>query len=441
MIEFRFFDFFVIALLAALLCVVANGFFVAVEFAYAKVRPTALESLAKKGDIKARKAFALAQRLDGLLSATQLGITLASLALGWLGEPAIARLIAPPLRALRFEEPTIHAVSLVVGFLTITILHIVFGELLPKSIAIRFPLETARAGARSIRAFWLVMYPALVVLEGVSQALLRMFGVQERESGDALSADELRILIQASVSQSQLSQTKRELIERVLRTTDRPVRTIMVPRVDMATLSLADSLEETLRKVRRLGFSRYPVSEQRDPDKIVGYVYVKDLLMESTKPATGIRELMRDVLFVPETRTVSELLADFQKTKTPIAVIVDEYGGTSGLVTLEDVLEEFVGEIQDELDLEPQRISIQHDGVILVDGSVVIDELNIEGLDEATDAHAETMSAYVIGKLGRLARRGDEVQLGSYVIRVEEVRRRRVARASLRLRRSDVTSP
>lgn len=428
-----------IALLLSLLCVAANAFFVAAEFALAKARPTALEALAKTGDTGARRAYEISQRLDAYLSATQLGITLASLGLGWLGEPALAGLIQGALIALGIVEPSpsgdiptwVHGVAAGVGFSIISVAHIVVGELVPKSLAIQYPEKVSILSSRALKAFFYVSYPALWILNGSSNLLLRALKLPAPQHAEGkLSLEELRLVIQASFSE--LEATKRQLLERVLRATDRPIRAVMVPRVDIEVLSLSDGFESCMEQVRRFGYSRYPVAEDGDPDKIVGYVYVKDLLMASRRPRGSIGELKRDILYVPESRTVGQLLNEFQTSKIPIALVVDEYGGTSGLVTLEDVLQEIVGDIQDELHLADPRMSIQEDGTVVADGSLPMGELALEGLDAPEIEGAETVGGYIVATLGRLAHPGDRVRLGRYEAVVEDVRERRVHRVAFR---------
>jgi CBS domain containing-hemolysin-like protein len=414
-------------------CVFANAFFVAAEFAIARVRPTALETRARNGDKSAARAFTITQHLDAYLTATQFGITLASLALGWLGEPALVRLLNAPLTALGLSEAAVHGTAVAIGFSTLSLLHIVVGELVPKSLAILRPEAVASVTAWPMMMFYYSMYPFLVVLNALSVALLRRTGVSELppEGPSKLSVEELRLIIHASFTDDS-TRIKRELLERVLRSTDRPVRALMVPRVDMYMLSLMHTHEQWLEQIRKSGFSRYPVSEDGDPDHIIGYVYVKDMLLTRALPKGGLRALKRDVLFVPESCTVGELLSQIQRTRIPISIVVDEYGGTSGLVTLEDVVEELVGDIQDEFDAEAPTIQTREDGTILVDGTVPLGDLPIDNLDESIRLAGDTVGGYIIGRLGRLAHPGDRVRIGSYEATVEDMRRRRIGRVALR---------
>ncbi|HEY8428163.1 MAG TPA: hemolysin family protein [Sandaracinaceae bacterium] len=430
-----------IALLLSLACVAANAFFVAAEFALAKVRPTALEAMAKGGDASAARALAITHRLDAYLSATQLGITLASLGLGWLGEPALAHLIERALAWVGLAEPTagetpawIHGIAVTVAFSIISVAHIVVGELVPKSLAIQRPEQISRLSSRPLQIFFWLSYPALWVLNGASNLVLRALRLPVPQHAEGkLSLEELRLLIQASFSERGLEGTKRDLLQRVLRATDRPVRAVMVPRVDMKILSLSDDFETCMQQVRRTGFSRYPVAVDGDPDKIVGYVYVKDLLMASRDLRGGtIGELKRDILYVPESRTVGQLLGELRANKIPIALVVDEYGGTSGLVTLEDVLEEIVGDLTDELRLAEPRMRVADDGVVVVDGSLPMGELALDGLEAPEIEGAETVGGYILAVLGRLAHPGDRVRLGRYEALVEDVRERRVHRVAFR---------
>lgn len=282
-----------------------------------------------------------------------------------------------------------------------------------------------------LRGFFIASYPALVILNGASNFVLRLLRLPAPQHAEGkLSLEELKLLIQASFSERGLEGTKRELLERVLRATDRPVRAVMIPRVDLEVLSLEDDFESCMQKVRRYGFSRYPIAEEGDPDRIVGYVYVKDLLMAARRPRGTIGDLKRDILFVPEARTVGELLNEFQATKIPFALVVDEYGGTSGLVTLEDVVEELVGDIQDELHIEEPRMRLTEEGGAVVDGSLPIGDLALDGLVAPEIEGAETVSGYVVATLGRLAHPGDRVRLGAFDAIVEDVRERRVSRVA-----------
>jgi CBS domain containing-hemolysin-like protein len=433
----------VLALFAALLCVLANGFFVAAEFALVKVRPTSLEAQAALGDRNAELGLNAIRNLDAYLGATQLGITLASLALGWLGEPAIAVLIEPPLMRAGVPENVAAPIGLTVAFLVITLAHIVMGELAPKSLAIQYSDKIVLLSARIMHAFYIVAFPFLYVLNGSANALLRLFGLGAApdHAHGAPSAEELRLIVQTSFRAGGLDGTQRDLLERVLRGSGRSVRAIMVPRVDMSVLSIEADMTTTEARMRREAYSRYPLSENNDPDRIVGYLYAKDVWTAQQPRRTQLSSLRRDILFVPESRTVAEMLEDFRTSHIPIAIVVDEYGGTSGLVTLEDCVEEIVGDIRDETDDEPVRTLIRPDGSVVVDGSSPFADLEVEELRDLVEDQDETVGAFVIEKLGRLPKPGDRVRIGEYEAVVEVVRRRRVSRVVFRVAEKLSTLP
>lgn len=422
-----------LALITALACVLANAMFVAAEFALARVRPTALEARARAGDKQAAHALSITKKLDAYLTATQLGITLASLALGWLGEPAIAQLLRDPLTSVGLSAGAVHAVSAAIAFTTISLLHIVVGELVPKSLAILMPEDVSSLTARPMTAFYYAMYPVLWLLNRLSAYLLRSAGLAAGESNDKHTAEEIRLIVETSFGDSDREKLKRELLERVLRATDRPVRALMIPRVDMYTLSLTETLEQWRETVRKTGFSRYPVTEDGNPDRIVGYIYVKDLLLAQQPAKGGPRALTRDILFVPASLSVGAALTRFQRSNIPIAIVSDEYGGTSGLVTVEDVVEELVGDIQDELDVAMPAIEQRDDGTVIVSGTVALGDLPIEGAEAAAiTSTGGTVSGFIIEQLGRLAHPGDRIQIGQFEATVEDVRRRRIWRVALR---------
>ncbi len=424
-----------LALSLALFCVVANGFFVAAEFALVKVRPTSLEARAAAGDRRARRALIALAHLEAYLSAAQLGITLASLALGWVGEPAISRLIEPRLFALGLPQSFAHPLAMTAGFAAITGLHIIVGEQAPKYVAIQRSEKVVLACATLMHAFYLATYPFVRLLNGLSNAFLGAIGLGAPPTEHtAASPEEIRVIVQASFRAGSLQGSQRDLLERVLRGSGRSVRAIMVPRVDVSMFSLEDDIARCEGRMRREGYSRYPLSEHHNPDRIVGYIYAKDLWAAPRPLRAGLAGLRRDILFVPETRVVAEVLEDFRLSNTPIAVVVDEYGGTSGLVTLEDCVEEIVGDIRDETDEEPSRTVVRPDGSVVVDGSTPFADVDVEEIrDLVGEADRDsTVGAFVIERLGRIPRPGDRVRIGEFEVVVEVLRRRRVSRVAFR---------
>ena len=428
-------------LLLAALLVFLNAFFVAAEFAIIKVRSTRVEELVREGVRGSVAAQSAIQNLDAYLSATQLGITLASLGLGWIGEPAFASLISPLLGAVGiWSENAVHSVTLTIAFALITFLHIVLGELAPKSIAIRRPEEISLLVSPPLRLFYRIFYPALWFLNASSNFFLRMLRIAPAsESERAHSEEELRVLLTESHRIGTLSASKRTLLENVFDYTRRSAKHIMVPRAHLVYLSLLGPLSQNLETIRQSQHTRYPLCND-DIDHVVGMIHAKDLFqpVEGLHDATDLLKLKRDILFVPESRPLELLQRDFQQRRVHMAVVVDEYGGTSGLVTLEDILEEIVGEIQDEFDTEAPRMESTPEGH-LVDGLVLLEEIAAR-LNIAVPEHeSATLGGFVIARLGRIARIGDLVSLEGYTAKVIEMKGRRVSKLLLAPSRPDAT--
>lgn len=415
------------------LFVVLNGFFVAAEFSLVKLRATQLERMAKRSDAASQATVAIFQNLDKYLSATQLGITLASLGLGWIGEPAIAHVLLVLAAALGIPSvPALHSVAFVLGFAGLTTAHIVFGELVPKLIAIASAERMALLVSRPLRLVYVVMYPGLIVLNTIASVILRALGYPSIQHAEGvLSEEEILGVLAQAYAKGRLSQPTRQLLERVMRFNERTVRQVMVPRLDVAVLDADLPIADAIARARDAGFTRYPVVEGGDLDKIAGYVNIKDVLLHPRSPTT-VREALREPMVVPETLGLFQLMRDMQRRQLPMAVVLDEYGGTSGLVTLEDVLEEIVGEIRDEHDEEAPKVDVRPDGAVVADGLVTLHDLKAHGV-ALPEADADTISGAVQSHLKRLARPGDEIKIGGYKIRVDSVRRRRVARVVIRI--------
>jgi CBS domain containing-hemolysin-like protein len=411
----------------AFLFVVANGFFVAAEFAIVKVRSTQLTELAEQGSVRAKMARKLTRKLDAYLSATQLGITLASLALGWIGEPAFHHLIAP-LFAKFGGEQYAHTASATTAFVIISILHIVLGELAPKSLAIQKPVGTSLWVAHLLHAFYVVTYPAIWLLNGVSRALLRTVGIQpaSEHAEAAHSPEELRLILAGSEKAGILSEENREIIEGVFQFSRRTARQIMVPRTDVVVLSTTRSIEENLEKIRTTRHTRYPLCEG-SLDQTIGLIHVKDLMLAQLRgPGRPLTDLKRDILFVPENSTVDSLLSQFIEHKTHMAVVLDEYGGASGIVSLENITEELFGQIQDEFDRERPEIEPLGNGRYRVRGDYLIEDLADRLKIDVGEPEEETVGGYVAARLGREVTPGDKVELGDLAISVLEAERFRV---------------
>ncbi|HYL04637.1 MAG TPA: hemolysin family protein, partial [Thermoanaerobaculia bacterium] len=362
------------ALLAGLLLVLLNGFFVAAEFALVRVRPTQLDSAAGHGARRARLARHMTQHLDAYLSATQLGITLASLGLGWIGEPAFSWLIEPVVVFFAGRNPAlVHSLGLTISFLAITILHIVLGELTPKWVALRHARPAALLVALPLHAFYRATYPAIWVLNRAARGLTRLLGVAPPQGGGGIRDEaELRRLL-ASSPAAQVSEQKRELLDNVFELSHRVARQIMVPRQDVVYLSTARPLAESLRVVRRSGHTRFPLCEG-DLDHVIGVIHIKDLYRRE-RPLTSLQEAARAIDFVPETLELDRLLRRMLVERIHLAAVIDEYGGVSGIVTMEDVIEELVGQIHDEFDVEKPELLRNPDGTYQVAGGMLIEEL------------------------------------------------------------------
>jgi CBS domain containing-hemolysin-like protein len=415
-------------LVLAFLFVLANGFFVAAEFAIVKVRSTQLTELAEDGSLRAKMARKLTRNLDAYLSATQLGITLASLALGWIGEPAFEHLIEPLF--VRFGaagEAYAKSVGAVVAFSVISFLHIVLGELAPKSIAIQKPVGTSLWVAHLLHAFYVVTFPAIWLLNGISRSVLRIFGIQPMHEHEAAhSPEELRLILAGSEKAGILSEENREIIEGVFQFSKRTARQIMVPRTDVVILSTTRSIEENLETIRTTRHTRYPLCEGT-LDQTIGLIHVKDLMLAQLRgPGRKLEDLKRDILFVPGNSTVDSLLAQFIENKTHLAVVLDEYGGASGIVSLENITEELFGQIQDEFDRERPEIEPLGNGTYRVRGDYLIEDLADRLKIDVGEPEEETVGGYVAARIGREVNIGDQVKLGELEVSVLEAERFRV---------------
>lgn len=394
-----------------------NGFFVAAEFALVKVRSTQLDPLVAAGNRHAKVARHMVAHMDAYLSATQLGITLASLALGWIGEPAFGHLIEPLVRLFPgATDATVRSAGLISAFLLITILHIVLGELAPKSVAIRKPKPTVLVAAWPLYLFFKLTFPAIWVLNHAANAFLSLFGIEpvsEEEMGH--SEEEVRLLLSPTAT-TELSPEKAELLDNIFELSHRTARQVMLPRADVVFLSTTASLAENLRIARRSGHTRFPLCEG-DLDEIIGLVHIKDLFRTETPP-TDITEVKREIPFLPETLTLDRLLRLMRKEQVHMAAVLDEYGGVSGIVTLENVIEEIVGPIQDEFDAEQPEFVKRAANLFEIDGAMLIKDVEDELGIEISRRDEDTIAGVVLSQLGRRARLSDEAQLGPLAVRV-----------------------
>ena len=405
-----------------------------------RVRTTRIAELTRAGDWRAKAVESAQGRLDAFLSATQLGVTLTSLGLGWIGEPAFQHLLEPLFSALGIVSPrVIENTSIAVAFALITFLHIVLGELVPKTYTIRRTERVALWVGLPIRVFQLTFAPALWLLGRTSAATLRLLGVTAETSGDlAHSEEELRMLLAESHRVGVLSGQKRELLENVIDYTERTARHVMIPRADIAYVSLARPLEENLAVIGQTAHTRFPLAST-EIDHVIGMVHVKDLFQRRSelRSSEDLPALKRPILFVPESRPLDALQRDFQDGRTHMAIVVDEYGGTSGLVTLEDVIEELIGDIQDEFDREPPSIEETPQGLVF-DGLTPVDDVAERlGVKLPEIADVSTLGGFVTAQVGRMPRPGDKIAVEGYDLIVSEVKGRRITKV-LAARRPDV---
>jgi CBS domain containing-hemolysin-like protein len=413
-----------LGLALGLLLVAVNGFFVAAEFALVKVRPTQLAPHVARGELRGRVAQHMVSHLDTYLSASQLGITLASLALGWIGEPAFAWLLRPLFEQVPGITPGLqHSVTLTVAFVVITALHIILGEVAPKSVAIQKAEATALWVAIPMFVFFKLTYPAIWVINKASNGLLRLIGMQpvsEEQLGH--SEEELRLLLAGRGAR--LSKQKRELLDNVFELSHRTARQVMVPRADVTYLSLVHSLEENVEVARLSEYTRYPLCKEH-LDDILGLVHIKDLF-STAKPPGSLEEIRRDILFVPESLTLDRLLRRMRHERSHMAAVVDEYGGVSGIVTLENVIEEIVGQIQDEFDRERPELVKKGEHEYRVAGAMLVADLEDALGVDFSERDEDTVAGVVLSELGRSPRIGDRVTVGRVEFEVLDAERHRI---------------
>ncbi|MCF8565664.1 hemolysin family protein [Alicyclobacillus tolerans] len=428
------------------LLVLINGFFVAAEFGIVKIRSSRLIELAESGNRRAKAAQRIMDSLDSYLSAAQLGITLSSLGLGWIGEPTVARLLQAPLTAVGLGH-AVETVSFIVAFLVITFAQIVLGELTPKSLAIVRTEQTVLYSASPLLVFYKVMYPFIWLLNNTANGMLRMLGIDpDGHREQAHTEDEIRILMNQSHRSGLIDHNEMVLFDNIFEFSDRIAREVMVPRTDMVVIPEDASVHDVRKLVNQHQHTRFPVASG-DKDNIVGYVHVKDLYVQQQRNESDLCNCIRNIIRVPETAEISKVLRTMQKNRTQVAVVADEFGGTAGLVTMEDIIEELVGEIQDEFDHDLPPIVKTPDGYS-VDGRVLVEDVNdlldivLDGVD--VDTIGGWMYALLPGDRGK----GAVLHRHGYEFQVEKESADRIERVSIRLkprqdsrRGSDVEAP
>lgn len=432
--ESRLSDF--LELLLVLFFVLTNAFFVVAEYALVTVRKTRLEELDQQGVKAARWAKQALSEPVRMIATVQLGVTVSGLALGWIGEPALADLLSSVLGNF---SPSIHlslASSLATGlaFGLITFLLVVFGELVPKAIALQHAERAALALAAPLVSIQKLFQPFVWVLNSSANFLLRRIGIRaEDQKESAFSIEELRMMVAASTEQGVFQEDQGEMLEAIFDLGQQLVRQVMIPRTEMVAVEAEATLPEIIRLTSESGYTKFPVYDD-SLDQIIGIVHLKDLLpamLSQESQNYTARMLAREALFVPETLTVRDLINRFRTARQHIAIVMDEFGGTGGLVTLEDLLEEIVGEVSDPFDHTAPPIIVQADGSVSIDGMTLIEEVNERLGLNLSDPNYDTIAGYVLGKLGRIPQVNDVVESNGVRIRVEAMDGLRIARLVL----------
>jgi CBS domain containing-hemolysin-like protein len=424
----------VIYIVTVFLLVLANGFFVASEFALVAVRRSRIEVLAEDGNRRAKVLLELIDNLNGYISATQLGITMASLALGWIGEPAFARLLEVPLRG-HVSDAMRHTIAFTLAFTAITFLHIVLGELAPKTLALERTERIALAIAWPMRLFHKLLRWPIRLLDWAGMRTVRLFGLHPSVSHESeYTSDELRHLIDISRNSGGIEADEQRLLQRVFEFSDAEVSEVMVPRSAVKALPLTASFELTRKTFRSLGYSRLPVYREQI-DSIVGVIYRRDLEPYLEHPQVegfNLEKLLHPPKYIPATAQLSIALRQMQASRTHLAFVVDEYGGLEGIVTLEDLLEEIVGEIVDEFDEEAPLQIEKDNGTYLLDGMLTVrDANNLLGLQLPEEASYTTVAGFMLARAGRMMTSGDFIEYNGAHFSVESMDRRRIRRVRL----------
>jgi CBS domain containing-hemolysin-like protein len=431
-----------------LLLVAANAFFAAAEFSLVSVRDTRIQQLIESGRIGARIVQRLHQHLDEVVNGVQLGITMVSLTLGWIGEPIVAQLVGN-LRFVRdfpHAAAYAHGIAIAIAFSLITYMHVILGELVPKTLALQRAEHIALAVAAPMEAFLTITRPFLFVMRRSGGLVLRIFGAHETRAGAVHSPDELKLIVTASRQFGQIPQFQEEMIHNAIELDSVTVRAVMVARPDIFSLPSDLALDDALVRVVEGQHSRIPIYDpQRGPEHIVGVLYYKDLMrwmrlrlsnlgqsVSTRISKMQIGQIMHDVLVVPETKVLAELLAEFKLRRRHLAVVVDEFGSTAGVITVEDILEQLVGNIEDEFDVSPNEPQLQDESVLSLEGSANIRDLEAEyGLILPRDAGFETLAGFVLARLQKIPALHESFEYEGRRYTVEELDGLRIARVRI----------
>ena len=422
-------------LLIIIILLFFNGFFVAAEFALVGVRKTKIKQLANEGNFNAKLALDAIKNIDRYIAAVQLGITIASLGIGWVGESTLAKLLLPVFHFLPLKAEIIaaHSLAVTISFALITILHVVIGELMPKSIALQFPVGTTLWVAKPMYVVTRLFAPMIFLLNGLGNSLLRLLKIEPAPAHQAVySTEELNMLIDASYKGGVLNQKEAEILQNVFKFSDLTAQDVMIPRPDMVCIPIDAKTEDIYKIIIDNQYTRYPIYKE-NIDDIVGFLHTKDLFSVMVKKEEiKISSLLREKFYVPETMPIEKLAQEFQKRKFQMAIVVDEFGGTSGLVTHEDVLEEIFGEVQDEFDDEECEFSKISENEYEVCGKYRIDEFAEKFGIKLDDEDITTIGGYVVKMLGRIPITNDEVTDEYFKYTISEMDSSRIVKIKIR---------
>lgn len=416
-----------INILLVFFLVFLNGFFVATEFAMVKVRKSRIETLIIQGDKRAKRTLIVVKDLNSYLSACQLGITLASLGLGWVGEPAILRLLMPIFNLFNLPSSLEHSIAFIIAFSIITGCHIVFGELVPKSLAIISPEKIALSTAFPLIFFYKLTYPVMWIFNHSTNWILKVFGLSQVDEHESVHTDEeIKLLVEESYNHGLVDKTELTLVDNIFDFSDKTVKEIMVPRTDITNIFIEDSFDNIIDFTLKEQLTRYPVCKE-NKDNVIGFIHIKDLYKQKIEGNNQeIKNIIREIKLVPESMLISDLLKIFKKDKVQVALVIDEYGGTAGLVTIEDILEEIVGEIQDEFDEEEDAIIKCEDNSYIVDGKVLIEDITEFLYIDIEDEHIDTIGGWAYTQLDAYPKPNDKFTYKNYEFTILKCNRKRI---------------
>lgn len=410
-----------------------NGLFVAAEFAFVKIRATQVDRLVREGKTSAGLVQNATAKIDQYLAVCQLGITICSLGIGALAEPTIAHLIEPRFEEWGVPQAFVHPVALGIALFIASFMHVVFGELAPKTLAIQKPEGTSLFVAPFMQFFYYLLLPLTKMFNGTANAITSAFGVPPASEGEeSHTEDEIRTLVAQSTRQGFLESDESQMIGAVFELNDKSAREIMVPRPDVVSVHSGMDLKNLVSIASAGHYTRYPVYKEDNPDHIIGMVHAKDVLRAVQKEGSldseiTAEDLVRDVLTVPENRNIDDILQDFQSQEIQMAVVIDEWGSFEGVFTIEDILEEIVGEIRDEFDEEEPAVRKLSNGTFSIDGRIPISVVNEALGSEFESEDFDTIGGLVFGHIGRAPEVGDEVRLDGHTLRVDDVDGSRIA--------------